>query len=56
MSHALEGMGIELKKATLERIANTPIELSEEQIELLQPMLDKLDEDEDVQAVYTNFQ
>jgi len=55
MTHALEEMGVELKKATLEHIANTQIELSEEQQELLQPMLEKLDEDEDVQAVYTNF-
>lgn len=56
MSQALEDMGVELKKATLEYIANTPIELTEEQQELLQPMLEKLDDDEDVQAVYTNFQ
>ena len=56
MTHALEEMGVELKKATLEYIANTPIELTEEQLELLQPMLEKLDEDEDVQAVHTNFQ
>ena len=55
MTHALEEMGVEIKKATLEYIANTPIELTEEQQELLQPMLEKLDEDEDVQAVYTNF-
>ena len=55
MTHALEEMGVELKKATLEHIANTQIELSEEQLEFLQPMLEKLDEDEDVQAVYTNF-
>ena len=56
MTPALEEMGVELKKATLEYIANTPIELTEEQEEILQPMLEKLDEDEDVQAVYTNFQ
>jgi transcriptional/translational regulatory protein YebC/TACO1 len=48
-------MGVELKKATLEHIANTQIELTDEQLELLRPMLEKLDEDEDVQAVYTNF-
>jgi len=55
MTHALEEMGVELKKATLEHIANTQIELTDEQLELLRPMLEKLDEDEDVQAVYTNF-
>ncbi len=56
MTHKFEEMGIELKKATLERIANTPISLDETQMEALQPMLDKLDDDEDVQAVYTNVE
>ena len=55
MTHALEEMGVEIKKATLEYIANTPIEITEEQKALLDVMLEKLDEDEDVQAVYTNF-
>ncbi|MDA3947563.1 MAG: YebC/PmpR family DNA-binding transcriptional regulator [Helicobacteraceae bacterium] len=56
MTNKFEELGIELNKATLERIANTPISLDETQMEPLQPMLDKLDEDEDVQAVYTNFE
>jgi YebC/PmpR family DNA-binding regulatory protein len=55
MSHKFETLGIELKKATLERIANTPITLTDEQIEDVQKIVDKLEEDEDVQAVYTNL-
>jgi YebC/PmpR family DNA-binding regulatory protein len=55
MSHKFEVLGIELKKATLERIANTPITLTDEQIEDVQKIVDKLEEDEDVQAVYTNL-
>ena len=50
-----EALGIELKKATLERIANTPIEVSDADMEDIQPMLTKLEDDEDVQAVYTNI-
>jgi len=50
-----EELKIELKKATLERIANTPIEVSAAFMEDIQPMLTKLEDDEDVQAVYTNI-
>ena len=56
MSHKFEALGIELKKATLERIANTPITLTQEQLEDVQKIVDKLEEDEDVQAVYTNIE
>ncbi len=56
MSNKFEELGIELKKATLERIANTPITLTEEQLEDVQKIVDKLEDDEDVQAVYTNIE
>jgi len=56
MSQKFDELGIELKKATLERIANTPISLSEEQMEEVQKIIDKLEDDEDVQAVYTNIE
>ena len=55
LSKALEDMQVEVKKATLEYIANTPIELNDEQMEELDTLIDKLEEDEDVQAVYTNI-
>ena len=55
LSKALEDMNIEVKKATLEYIANTPIELSDEYMEEIDTLIDKLEEDEDVQAVYTNI-
>ena len=50
-----EEMKIELKTATLKRFANTPIELSEEQSEEVGKLIERLEEDDDVQAVYTNF-
>jgi len=55
LSKAFDEKGIELTKATLERIANTPIEISEEQHEDVQKIIDKLEDDEDVQTVYTNL-
>jgi YebC/PmpR family DNA-binding regulatory protein len=56
LSQKFDELGIELKKATLERIANTPISLNEEQMEEVQKIIDKLEDDEDVQAVYTNIE
>jgi len=55
LNSALEAMDIEIKKATLERIANTPVEISEEQHGEIDKILERLEDDEDVQKVYTNL-
>jgi len=55
LSKALEERGIEVTKAVLEYIANTPVDLSDEDIEELDVLIDKLEDDEDVQSVYTNI-
>jgi YebC/PmpR family DNA-binding regulatory protein len=55
LSKALEEMNIEVTKAEHQYIANTPIELTDEQLEEVDLLIDKLEEDEDVQAVYTNI-
>lgn len=55
MAQALENQNIEVKKAVLKRFANDPVEFTEEQLEEIEKMLDKLEEDDDVQAVYTNI-
>ena len=55
LSKALEDMNIEVKKATLEYIANTPIELNDKEMEALDTLIDKLEDDEDVQTVFTNI-
>lgn len=52
---ALEKLEIKVNKAELKRIPTTPVEFSEEQLEDIEKMLDKLEEDEDVQGVYTNI-
>ncbi len=55
MNAALEKMGIEIKKATLERLANAPIDINEKQQSDIDRVLERLDDDEDVQKVYTNI-
>ncbi len=55
LSKAFEERGIEPKKSTLEYIANTPIELNDEQLEEIEELIEKLEEDDDVQNVYTNI-
>lgn len=50
-----EEMKIELTKAVLERISNNPQEFTEEQLEEISKLTEKLEDDEDVQAVYTNI-
>ncbi|MDB2562162.1 YebC/PmpR family DNA-binding transcriptional regulator [Sulfurimonas sp.] len=55
LNTALEDMKIEIKKATLERIANAPISISDEQQEDIDKILQRLDDDEDVQKVFTNL-
>jgi len=55
LSKALEDRNIEVSKAQIEYIANTPIDLSEEQLEEIDILIEKLEDDEDVQAVYTNI-
>lgn len=55
LSTALEELGIVPETSALERIANSPMEFTDEQIADTEKLIDKLEDDEDVQAVYTNI-
>jgi len=55
MSKALEDKNVPVKKAALERIPTTFVELSEEQQDEVLQLIDKFEEDDDVQAVYHNL-
>ena len=55
LSKALEDLKIDLKKATLQRIPTSPVEFNEEQLEEIEKLIDKLEEDDDVQHVFTNI-
>ena len=55
LSQALEEMGIEIKKASLKRIALNQVEVYEEQLADIEKLIDRIEDDDDVQAVYTNI-
>jgi len=52
---ACDDAAVESKKATLQRIANTPVDFTDAQIEDIEVLIDKLEEDDDVQVVFTNI-
>ena len=55
LSKGLVDLNVEVKKSSLKRIPVTPVSFSEDQMIEIEKMLDKIEEDEDVQAVYTNI-
>lgn len=55
MQKALEAIGIENVSGKLERIALSHTELNEEQAADFMKLIDKIEEDDDVQAVYHNL-
>lgn len=55
LSAAFEDKGVKLKKASLQRIPNNTVELTEEQMADVDKLVDLIEEDDDVQAVFTNI-
>ena len=55
LCQAVENLGISATKSGLQRVANQPLELTEEQMQEVEVIIDKLEDDDDVQAVYTNL-
>jgi YebC/PmpR family DNA-binding regulatory protein len=55
MQKALEDKGVAVKKAGIERIPNTFSELTEVQTDEVLELVEKFEEDDDVQAVYHNL-
>lgn len=55
MHKALEQMGIEAQSADLQRIALTETEVPEDQVEAVIKLIERIEEDDDVQAVYHNM-
>lgn len=52
---AFDEKGLPVNSAQLERIPTSPVEFTEEQLVDIQKLLDKLEDDDDVQHVYTNI-
>ena len=55
LSKALEDLNIEVQKSSLKRIPTNPVEFSEEQLVDIEKMLDKIEDDDDIQQVFTNI-
>lgn len=55
LSAALENLGIDVEKSTLQRIPTSPVEFTEEQLVDIEKMLDKIEDDDDIQQVFTNI-
>ena len=52
MQRALETKGMNVLSATLQRVPNTTVALTDEQTEEVDKLIERFEEDEDVQAVY----
>ncbi len=55
LGKALEDQKIEVEKSSLQRIPTSPVEFSEEQLVEIEKMLDRIEDDDDVQQVFTNI-
>lgn len=55
LSETLETKNIDVKKSSLKRYATSPAEFDEEQMVDIEKMLDRIEEDDDVQQVFTNI-
>jgi YebC/PmpR family DNA-binding regulatory protein len=55
LSKALEDLQIEVQKSSLSRFPTTPLEFTEEQMIDIEKMLDKIEDDDDIQQVFTNI-
>lgn len=55
MSTALAEKNIEVINANLQRLPTAPKEFSDEEMVEIEKLIDKIEEDDDVQAVYTNI-
>ena len=55
LTEGFEKLSIEILKADLQRIPNNPKEVDDEQMADLEKLIEKLEDDEAVQTVYTNL-
>lgn len=55
MTKALEQLQIEVQHSNLQRLPTLPVKFLEKQMNDIKKLIDKIENDEDVQAVYTNI-
>jgi YebC/PmpR family DNA-binding regulatory protein len=56
LSSALDAKGIVANKASLKRYPTSPIQINDAQMEDVEKLIDRIEDDEDVMAVYTNIE
>ncbi len=56
LHEGIEKLNLVVKKASLQYLPNQTVSLNEEQMLEVERLLDKLEDDDDVQAVYTNIE
>ncbi len=55
LAQALEDLNIDVTKSNLQRIPTQPVDFSEDQLTDIEKMLDKIEDDDDIQQVFTNI-
>lgn len=55
LAQAIEDLQLEVAKSSLQRIPTSPVEFTEEQLVDIEKMLDKIEDDDDIQQVFTNI-
>ncbi len=55
LNSALEAKNIEVTKANLQRFPTSPVDFTDEQMVEIEKLIDKIEDDDDAQAVYTNI-
>lgn len=55
IAKALEDLNIPVQKSNLQRIPTSPVEFTEDQLADIEKMLDKIEDDDDIQQVFTNI-
>ena len=55
LASAIENLNLEILKSNLQRIPTSPVEFTEEQLVDIEKMLDKIEDDDDIQQVFTNI-
>jgi len=55
LQSAIEKKGIKVEKSDLKRFPTSSIELNETQMEEIEKLLDKIEDDDDIQQVFTNI-
>jgi YebC/PmpR family DNA-binding regulatory protein len=55
LASAIEALNIEIIKSNLQRIPTSPVDFTEEQLVDIEKMLDRIEDDDDIQQVFTNI-